>query len=30
MSQYFFRNDYGEGAHPIVMQKLMETNLEHT
>ena len=30
MSQYFFRNDYGEGAHPIVMRRLMETNLEHT
>ena len=26
----FFRNDYGEGAHPIVMQRLMETNMEHT
>ena len=23
-------NDYGEGAHPIVMQRLLETNLEHT
>ena len=29
-SKGFFRNDYGEGAHPIVMQRLMETNLEHT
>lgn len=26
----FFMNDYGEGAHPIVMQRLMETNMEHT
>lgn len=26
----FFRNDYGEGAHPLVMQRLLETNLEHT
>ena len=25
-----FRNDYGEGAHPLVMQRLMETNMEHT
>ena len=26
----FFQNDYGEGAHPLVMQRLLETNLEHT
>ena len=26
----FFRNDYGEGAHPLVMQRLLETNLEQT
>lgn len=26
----FFMNDYGEGAHPIVMQRLMQTNMEHT
>ena len=26
----FFRNDYGEGAHPVVLQRLIETNLEHT
>ena len=26
----FFRNDYGEGAHPLVMQRLLETNMEHT
>lgn len=30
MSKLFFRNDYGEGAHPLIMQRLMETNLEHT
>ncbi|MBQ4265192.1 MAG: threonine aldolase [Clostridia bacterium] len=30
MNKLFFRNDYGEGAHPIVMQKLLETNMEHT
>ena len=26
----FFMNDYGEGAHPLIMQRLMETNMEHT
>lgn len=26
----FFQNDYGEGAHPRVMERLMQTNLEHT
>ncbi|MBP3655093.1 MAG: hypothetical protein J6K32_00175 [Clostridia bacterium] len=26
----FFQNDYGEGAHPLIMQRLVETNLEHT
>lgn len=30
MSKLFFRNDYGEGAHPIVLGKLTQTNLEHT
>ena len=30
MSKGFFMNDYGEGAHPLVMQRLIETNLEHT
>jgi len=30
MSKLFFRNDYGEGAHPVVLKKLTETNLEHT
>ena len=30
MDKLFFMNDYGEGAHPLVMQRLMETNLEHT
>ena len=27
---YSFRNDYSEGAHPLVMQTLAETNLEQT
>ena len=26
----FFQNDYGEGAHPLVMERLMQTNMEHT
>lgn len=30
MSKIFFMNDYGEGAHPLVMQRLLETNMEHT
>ncbi len=30
MEKLFFQNDYGEGAHPLIMQRLMETNLEHT
>ena len=30
MNKVFFQNDYGEGAHPQVMQRLMETNMEHT
>ena len=30
MDKLFFMNDYGEGAHPLVMQRLMETTLEHT
>ena len=30
MNKLFFRNDYGEGAHPVVLQKLIQTNLEHT
>lgn len=25
---YFFENDYGEGAHPLLLQRLIETNLE--
>lgn len=25
----FFVNDYGEGAHPKVLEKLMETNFQH-
>ena len=30
MERLFFQNDYGEGAHPDVLKKLIETNLEHT
>ena len=30
MNKLFFRNDYGEGAHPDVLKRLIETNLEHT
>ncbi len=30
MNRLFFQNDYGEGAHPIVMRRLMDTNMEHT
>lgn len=30
MNKVFFQNDYGEGAHPLIMQRLVETNLEHT
>lgn len=30
MDRLFFQNDYGEGAHPLVMRRLMETNMEHT
>ncbi|MBR5225000.1 MAG: threonine aldolase [Clostridia bacterium] len=30
MSKVFFQNDYGEGAHPLVMRRLVETNMEHT
>ena len=26
----FFRNDYGNGAHPVVMDALCRTNLEST
>ncbi len=29
-SMYSFKNDYSEGAHPIIMEKLMSTNLEQT
>lgn len=28
MKKYSFKNDYSEGAHPLILQKLMETNLE--
>lgn len=27
---YSFRNDYSEGAHPKVLQALLDTNLEQT
>ena len=27
---YSFRNDYSEGAHPSVLQALIDTNLEQT
>ena len=30
MNKLFFRNDYGEGAHPAVLEALVRTNLEHT
>ena len=30
MDKLFFMNDYGEGAHPLVLKRLAETNLEHT
>ena len=25
---FYFENDYCEGAHPAILQKLMETNFE--
>lgn len=30
MGKILFNNDYAEGAHPKVMEKLMETNMEQT
>ena len=30
MNKLFFRNDYGEGAHPVVLDRLVKTNMEHT
>ena len=27
---YSFKNDYSEGAHPRIMQALLDTNLEQT
>ena len=30
MNKLFFRNDYGEGAHPVVLDALVKTNMEHT
>ena len=29
-SKLFFASDYMEGAHPLILQRLMETNLLHT
>lgn len=29
-SRLYFASDYMEGAHPAIMKKLMETNLEKT
>lgn len=28
VSRLYFASDYMEGAHPAIMQKLVETNLE--
>lgn len=30
MEKLFFASDYQEGAHPAIMARLLETNLEHT
>lgn len=30
MGKYSFKNDYSEGAHPAILQKLVETNLTQT
>ena len=30
MTKYSFKNDYSEGAHPAILQKLVETNLTQT
>lgn len=30
MKKYSFKNDYSEGAHPTILQRLIETNLEQT
>ena len=30
MKRISFTSDYMEGAHPLIMQRLMETNLEKT
>lgn len=30
MKKYSFKNDYSEGAHPLILQRLMETNLQQT
>ncbi len=30
MKKYSFKNDYSEGAHPTILQRLIETNLQQT
>ena len=30
MKKYSFKNDYSEGAHPAILQRLIDTNLEQT
>ncbi|RLZ11845.1 threonine aldolase family protein [Faecalibacter macacae] len=30
MTKYSFKNDYSEGAHPVILQRLIETNLQQT
>ena len=30
MNTYSFKNDYSEGAHPAILQRLIETNLQQT
>ena len=30
MNTYSFKNDYSEGAHPAILQRLVETNLQQT
>ena len=29
-NKLFFASDYMEGAHPAILERLLETNLEHT
>lgn len=30
MTKYSFKNDYSEGAHPAILQRIIETNLQQT